>query len=247
MLLKDRLVSIGHLFFRYRGYQFLIYLLVIIIGIKHLSMVKDNHLYEISCFYVALLGMLIRALTVGYVSIGTSGRNCHEQEAFELNTTGMYSIVRNPLYIGNFFIFLGIVMLVQDLKLILLSCLLYWLFYDLIILTEEDFLLNKFKDQYVKYANEVNCLIPSFKNYKKPDKQFSPHMVLMREHDTLLTTVLAFIGMEIIMETMELGRLHLDLFWIIVLIITFIIFCILKYIKKYRVRISSIIYKTSPI
>jgi len=241
MMLKDRLVNIGHLFFRYRGYQFVIYLLVIAMGIKHLSVIKDNYFYEILCFYVAILGMIIRAFTVGFVSIGTSGRNCHKQEAFELNTTGMYSIVRNPLYIGNFFIFLGIIMLIQDFKLIIFSSLLYWLFYTPIILTEEDFLLGKFKDQYIKYTKEVNCLIPSFVNFKRPVKKFSFHMVLMREHDTLLTTILAFLGVELIIKAIIYGNFHLDVFWIIVLLLTIVIFCVLKYIKKYRGLLSSIL------
>ena len=32
----------------------------------------------------------------------TSGRNTHDQVADSLNTSGIYSIVRHPLYVGNF-------------------------------------------------------------------------------------------------------------------------------------------------
>ncbi|MGC9453013.1 MAG: methyltransferase family protein, partial [Oceanipulchritudo sp.] len=40
--------------------------------------------------------------------MGTSGRNTKQQVAYSLNTTGFYSVVRNPLYLGNFFMYLGI-------------------------------------------------------------------------------------------------------------------------------------------
>ncbi|MGB8874133.1 MAG: hypothetical protein WCC75_12145, partial [Desulfobaccales bacterium] len=39
---------------------------------------------------------------------GTSGRNTQGQVAETLNTTGIYSLVRNPLYLGNFLIWLGL-------------------------------------------------------------------------------------------------------------------------------------------
>jgi protein-S-isoprenylcysteine O-methyltransferase Ste14 len=247
MLLKDRLNDIGNLLFRYRGYQFFIYFIAAFLGWKHSFITKDNFYYELICLVITILGMLIRAFTVGYVSIGTSGRNCHEQEAEELNTTGLYSIVRNPLYIGNYFIFLGVVMLTQDLRTTLIISIVYWIFYTPIILTEEAFLLEKFKAQYLNYTKEVNCLIPMFKNFKKPANKFSLHMVLMREHDTLLTTVLLFLATETIMEYAQLRKFQIDTFYIVFLILTVIIFSILKYIKKYRGLITSLFNKTSTV
>lgn len=247
MLLNDKLISLGHKLFKYRGYQFFIYFLATLFAWKHFFITKDNFYYELICLAVSMLGMLIRALTVGFVSIGTSGRNSNEQVAVELNTTGMYSIARNPLYIGNYFIFLGVIMLMQDINTILVVSGLYWIFYTPIILTEEAFLLDKFKDQYVKYAKEVNCLIPSFKNFKKSARKFSLHFVLMREHDTLLTTMLLFIAVEIMMEYAQSGKFHVDTVWIVFLVITLIIFSILKYIKKYRGLITSLFsQKNSP-
>ena len=46
----------------------------------------------------------------GHVPAGTSGRNTRGQIALELNTTGLYSIVRHPLYVGNFLMWLGLAM-----------------------------------------------------------------------------------------------------------------------------------------
>lgn len=247
MLLQDNLTNLGNKLFKYRGYQFILYFVAAFFGWKHFFATKDNFYYELICLAVAFSGMLIRALTVGFVSVGTSGRNTHGQVAVELNTTGIYSIVRNPLYIGNYLVFLGVILLTQDLNTVLVVSGLFWLFYTPIILTEEAFLLDKFKEQYVKYTSEVNCLIPSFNNFKKPARKFSLHMVLMREHDTLLTTMLLFLVTETIMEYAQLGKFHIETIWIVFLVITLLIFSILKYIKKHRGLITSLFSKTSSI
>ena len=50
-------------------------------------------------------------LCVGFTPRGTSGRNTKEgQVAESLNTLGMYSMCRHPLYLGNLLMWLGIVM-----------------------------------------------------------------------------------------------------------------------------------------
>src|SRR5690554_7017051 len=63
--------------------------------------------YESVCLIISLAGLGIRIYTVGHTPQNTSGRNVKGQLADSLNTTGMYSIVRHPLYLGNFFMWLG--------------------------------------------------------------------------------------------------------------------------------------------
>ena len=57
---------------------------------------------------ISFFGMSVRFYTVGITPAGTSGRNRSKQIADKLNTRGMYSITRNPLYFGNYLIWLGI-------------------------------------------------------------------------------------------------------------------------------------------
>ncbi len=62
---------------------------------------------------VSLFGQMIRIFTVGFAPKNTSGRNTLSgQIADELNTTGIYSVVRHPLYVGNFFMWLGPVLFI---------------------------------------------------------------------------------------------------------------------------------------
>src|SRR5262245_26050620 len=60
-----------------------------------------DSLYEIACLCISLIGLGIRFVVHGYALEGTSGRNTREQIADNLNTTGLYSLVRHPLYLGN--------------------------------------------------------------------------------------------------------------------------------------------------
>src|SRR5262245_10107591 len=113
MPLLEEFESSGSLLFRWRSYLPLVPAVLIFFGLAHFDYPFGSHLldeiWELICLAVSFLGLAIRALTIGSAASRTSGRNTTEQVADRLNTTGMYSIVRHPLYLGNFFIVLGVV------------------------------------------------------------------------------------------------------------------------------------------
>ncbi|MDH3524334.1 MAG: DUF1295 domain-containing protein [Acidobacteriota bacterium] len=55
---------------------------------------------------LAALGLALRLYCVGYAPAGTSGRH-RRQYAAALNTFGIYSVVRHPLYLGNVLVWAG--------------------------------------------------------------------------------------------------------------------------------------------
>lgn len=95
---------------------------------------------------LALIG--IRIFTIGHTSKRTSGRNTKRQIADTLNTTGIYSVVRHPLYLGNFFMFLGVMLFAHLWWLLLIYILVFWLYYERIMFAEEAFLRKNFGDEY---------------------------------------------------------------------------------------------------
>ncbi len=56
---------------------------------------------------IGMLGQGIRIWVAGFAPKDTSGRNTKEQKASVLNHTGLYSLCRNPLYLGNFLMMLA--------------------------------------------------------------------------------------------------------------------------------------------
>ena len=85
----------------------------------------------------------------------------------KLITTGIYSIVRNPIYSAFLFIFIGIIFLVNNIYLLVLP-IIFWIYLTILLkLTEEKWLEDKFTDEYNRYSKNVNRVIPNIFKYKK--------------------------------------------------------------------------------
>jgi protein-S-isoprenylcysteine O-methyltransferase Ste14 len=63
--------------------------------------------WEGLCLLIALTGLVVRALAVGFPEAVAGGR----ADELELPTTGMYSIVRYPLFLGTYISLLGLSLL----------------------------------------------------------------------------------------------------------------------------------------
>ena len=97
--------------------------------------------WEIFCLLVSTLGLFLRVLVAGSAPKRTSGRNTRKgQVAHEVNQTGMYSIVRHPLYLANFVIALGWFLFFRQWWVAVTFTLLFWLYYERIMFAEEEFL-----------------------------------------------------------------------------------------------------------
>ena len=106
MSLVDSFEKQGNFLFKYRG-QFPVLLFFISIPFIFLSSEINLYfqfVYNAIAVSITIIGLIIRFYTIGTTPKGTSGRNTNKQIADYLNSTGVYSIVRNPLYLGNYFI-----------------------------------------------------------------------------------------------------------------------------------------------
>lgn len=153
MALQEELEKQGVWLFRYRSYLPLVVLLIgtilylrteIYPDIFFLEETPYEIFYEMGCLLVSLLGLFIRIYTVGHTPKNTSGRNVKNQLADYLNTTGSYSVVRHPLYVGNFLMWLGPALITGNLWFIVAFCFFYWIYYERIMFAEEQFLRKKF-------------------------------------------------------------------------------------------------------
>jgi len=184
--------------------------------------------------WVGFLGLSIRIFTIGFTPKGTSGRNTGEgQVAEQLNTSGIYSMVRHPLYLGNFFMWLAPVLVLKDLWLTLFFCAFYWIYYEKIMFAEEQFLRKKFKQEYLNWANQIPAFFPKFSQYKKADLKFSFKNVLKREYNGFFNLVLIITLLRIVGFAVTKQSFYLDKPWIIIFLIAFVIFIVLKIFKKF--------------
>jgi protein-S-isoprenylcysteine O-methyltransferase Ste14 len=187
--------------------------------------------FEMFCLAVAFLGLIVRIITVGHTPANTSGRNVEEQVADQLNTTGMYSIVRNPLYLGNFMIWLMISMLTMNIWFIVAFVFLYWLYYERIIFAEEQYLARKFGKEYEDWAAKTPCFIPRFSGYKKAGYSFSWKKAVKKEKNGLLALLLVFSLFDIIGElTVRESPKYMTI--AAVTAVVTVAYFIIKYIKR---------------
>jgi protein-S-isoprenylcysteine O-methyltransferase Ste14 len=182
---------------------------------------------------VSLFGEAIRIYTVGYAPKNTSGRNTAAgQIADELNTTGIYSLVRHPLYVGNFFMWLGPVLFVRTLVLIIFFILVYWLYYERIMFAEEQFLRGKFGDVYDKYSEKVRAIIPRIRGFVKPALPFSFKSVLRREHNSFVNIFILFVLLDLFRNYFLSERIYLTPMWIYIGVVAGLIWVMIRLIHK---------------
>lgn len=206
MSLHNSMIKSGHFFFRWRSYIPLLLIPPMAIAFEESTYVEDaigdnlEDVVVLICFIISLIGLAIRCFTVGFIPGSTSGRNTTEQRADHLNTSGMYSIVRNPLYLGNFIIILGVILSIKVWWLVLIFSLVFFIYMERIILAEEKFLHDKFGATYDDWRAKTPVIIPAFKQWHASEMTFSWKTVLKREYPGLLAIGSCFLVTEMITD-----------------------------------------------
>ncbi len=194
----------------------------------------QNIYWMIGCLSISFIGLFIRVITVGLTPKGTSGRNTSSgQVAEQLNTKGIYSVVRHPLYLGNFLMWLGLIIYVGIPEFIIFSVFFFWIYYERIMFAEEEFIREKFGKSFVEWSKKTPAFFPSFKNYVKSDLSFSWKSVLRREYSGFFATFFSFILINFLKKYFYFGEFIPDYFWIYATAIAFVIFITLRSLKKY--------------
>ncbi len=222
MALRNELRSQGDFLFKYRSYLPVVFIVpALYVYIQHQFYLQSigqvpSELYEICCVVVSLFGLLIRVITIGFSADNTSGRNTKVgQVADSVNTTGMYSICRHPLYVGNFFMWLGIAGFTQNVWFLVAFTFMYWIYYERIMFAEEEFLISKYGDEYLNWSKRVPAFIPKLGNWEKSINKFSWIKVIRQEKTGILNLFLTIIMVKIIGELVVNHQLLSDVkYWI---------------------------------
>jgi protein-S-isoprenylcysteine O-methyltransferase Ste14 len=186
-------VRIGQFFFRYRDYIFPLFLLPLAFLLRpHITQGTSEMdiRMDIAGVAVALVGQVIRGLAIGFVYIVRGGKN-RQIYADTLVEGGMFALCRNPLYVGNFLIVLGLIM-VHNSPLAYLIALPFFAFvYYSIVRAEEVFLTDRFGVEYQKYCRRVPRFVPRLRGLFAPfhGLRFDWKKLIRKEYGTTFAWV----------------------------------------------------------
>ncbi len=150
---------------------------------------------------LCILGEALRFYVTGWVPDGTSGQN-DRLEAVVLNTRGPYAWVRNPLYVGNLLLVLGLLCVANEAFVYGVGLAFFFGSYFFIIRAEEDFLRGKFLHAFDDYCARVPRWFPRWSpafTGSLREGTFDVRRALKKEHNPTMawiTGVVALVAME---------------------------------------------------
>ena len=161
------MIQIGNFFFKYRNMLFILLYGLLFLPSPELFAEKIFHTdYKtwplVIGLFVTVLGQAIRGATIGLAYIVRGGKD-KKVYAEHLVSTGIFSHCRNPLYVGNILMLLGVGILANSLIYVAIIMPLFLFIYQAIVLAEENFLRGKFGADFDAYCAKVNRWIPSLK------------------------------------------------------------------------------------
>jgi len=228
---KNWKIKWGDFLFRFRSFTPLPLILMAFLVFNPKDLGKYNLVITLAGMSVTILGQLIRIVVVGFSQPGTSGREKF-LKADQLNESGLYSITRNPLYLGNILIYLGLLLVFSNPFALVLLVLFLILQYYFIILAEEYYLQDKYGPEYSQYAERVPRLIPRFKAYSKAILKFDLKKVVFKENDSVFNQVVMFILILVFKEYKFSGRVDRVLIYILASAVLIVLYIFIKILKK---------------
>lgn len=145
---------------------------------------------------VVLMGLSVRAVTIGYEYIVRGGRN-RQVYADNLVQGGIYAHTRNPMYVGNGLMFVGCALIVNAPEYYLVGIPMTVLFYAAIIAAEEAYLRDKFGAQFDAYCARVNRIVPRLEGVRGSVEgmRFNWRRVVVKDYSTVFVSVLVVAGL----------------------------------------------------
>ena len=151
------MTKLGHVFFRFRtAVSPLLLLLLFLPGPR---VFVDPLRAALVGLIVAAAGQTIRAATIGLAYIVRGGRG-HRVYADDLVTGGLFAHVRNPLYVGKFFMAVGVGIAANSWPAFVGICAAYGFMYHAVVLAEEQYLRGKFGAEFDDYCRRVPRWVP---------------------------------------------------------------------------------------
>ena len=234
------MVAIGNFFFKYRNWIFILFYAALFIPSWPLfsaaSFGEHYYVWPIALgLIITVTGQLIRGLTIGLAYIVRGGKE-GKPYAEGLVTDGIFSHCRNPLYVGNILMLLGVGILANSLIYTVVVIPIFLFIYQAIVLAEENFLRGKFGEGFDRYCQKVNRWIPNLKGIGSTfaSMHFNWRRWILKEHTTQFIWLIG-ISLLLLFNYPELTGYDMRLRNIltgVVLGLLLLVYILIRYLKK---------------
>ncbi|MEO6583337.1 MAG: isoprenylcysteine carboxylmethyltransferase family protein [Ferruginibacter sp.] len=234
------MIKIGNFFFHYRNILFIALYLLLFVPSPNLF---SKHYFGSNFWYwpivlgllVTVSGQLLRGATIGLAYIIRGGQN-RKIYADTLVTEGIFNHCRNPLYLGNILMLLGVGILSNSLLYVFVVIPAFLFIYQAIVLAEENFLGQKFGASFTAYCNRVNRWIPSLQGLSTSSAgmHFNWRRWIVKEYNTQYVW-LTGITLILLLAYPQLTNYNIHLrnvILFVVLLCLLMIYLFVRYLKK---------------
>ena len=234
--LLDQIPRSGDWLFQWRGPLPLLMLPLFLLGLVDAGLPnpvsQGVRAWQFLALAVALAGLVIRVVAIGTAPAGTSERSTTTPRASELRISGLYSIVRHPLYLGNTLTAVGFACFTTVWYLPVIVTLIGILYHERIAAREEVFLEDRFGEGFRRWADGVPAMIPRLSGYVRSTTPFVWRRVAGREFHGLFVIGAVLFVLDLARAALATGRLVFDPFWTSLFVLTAAIFVVCTLLKK---------------
>ena len=210
------MVSFGNFFFKFRDYLFPLVFLGFAVLVPPLTAPGYALALDVAGLTIAIGGQALRAAVIGFAYIKRGGKN-KQVYADNLVIEGFFAHSRNPLYVGNLMVLIGLILIHGGPVFVVAGSAFYLFAYRCIVAAEENFLRNKFGTQYDDYCARVNRFLLSFSGLGKSIEgmEYDWKRVVRKEYGSTFTwvsaAILLFMQQRVALVGLEAAKPHLYL------------------------------------
>lgn len=232
-------VRIGNVLFHYRNGLFPITFLLLALASRPLlfrgSLASDAVLDAIG-LGLALAGQTLRAVVIGLAYIVRGGKD-RRIYADKLVTDGFFAHSRNPLYLGNMLVYLGLFLILNSVVGYAVGVPFFLIAYLCITAAEEDFLRRQFGETYEAYYRRVPRFIPNLSGIGQTMRgmRFNWKRLIRKEYGSAfswMTTALALVYWEHFRERGADASLPVLAIVMGVWVVLLLGYCTARFLKK---------------
>ncbi len=193
------LIPLGNLLFRIRNVVFPIVFIVLAALFPPVWLAGDarSDLWlDLAGIAIAVGGQALRYAVIGLAYIKRGGLN-KQIFADKLVTTGLFAHCRNPLYVGNYLMMMGLIFIHHSPWMYVLGGTFFTIAYLAITLAEEQYLRGKFGQEYVDYCQRVPRVLVRTNGLRATltGMSFDWRKALNKEHGTTMTWTSTLLGL----------------------------------------------------